>query len=91
MPRLQLELSDTHGDLVESLRATCGCSSKKEVVLSALALLAWAVREVSEGRRIASVGEDAGAVREIHHPAFDAPARDGETRRRVDATVAGPG
>lgn len=66
--RIQFELSETGAQELERLIKICGVSTRKDLINSALTLLAWAVAERKSGRIIASVDEKNGKYKEIQMP-----------------------
>lgn len=70
MARLNLDLSETHNDLVVKLMAMCNLKTKTDVVENGLMLLGWAAKAAREGFIIAAVNEDGKTYREIETPAL---------------------
>lgn len=55
--RVQLDLSVSEIERLNWIMNVCDLSSRKDLFNNALTLLEWAVKEVSEGRKIASFDE----------------------------------
>jgi len=70
MARLQLDLSQTHNELVTKLMDLCDLRTKKDVVENALMLLGWAAKEAQRGSMIAAVDESSQVYREVEIPAL---------------------
>lgn len=84
MARLQLDLSDTHDELIISLMEMCDLRTKKDVVENALMLLGWAANEAKRGLMIAAVDEANRTYKEIQTPALlGARRREGKARELV--------
>jgi hypothetical protein len=58
MVRVQIELTPDNLQRLDRLMEEVGLRTRKELMLNALTLLAWAVRERRAGRVIASIDED---------------------------------
>ena len=56
---------------LEWVRSTLGVKKNAVVLRDALVLLAWAVREIMEGRRIASIDRQGSSLREFSSPLLD--------------------
>ncbi len=56
---------------LEWVRSTLGVKKNAAVLRDALVLLAWAVREIMEGRRIASIDRQGSSLREFSSPLLD--------------------
>ncbi len=56
---------------IEALMEKAGIRTKTEFINNAVTLLSWAIREVDEGRVIASVDEKAERYREVLLPALE--------------------
>lgn len=69
--KFQIEFSEAQIENLDKLQAVGGLSTRKELINNALSLLQWAVKEVSEGRIIASVDEKGGRYKEITLPVLD--------------------
>jgi hypothetical protein len=87
MARLQLDLSDTHNDLVVKLMDICDLQTKKDVVENALMLLAWAAKEAQRGLMIAAVDEEHKFYKEIQTPALLGAQRTGVKAREKTAVA----
>jgi hypothetical protein len=70
MARLQLDLSETHDEIITELMQMCDLRTKKDVIENALMLLGWAAKEASNGLTIAAVDEGNGIYREVETPAL---------------------
>ncbi len=77
MARLQLDLSETHDELVKTLMEVCDLRTKKDVVENALMLLGWAAKESQRGLTIAAVDEQHETYKEIQTPALLGARRTG--------------
>ena len=55
--RVQLDLSVSEIERLNWIMDVCDLSSRKDLFNNALTLLEWAVKEVSEGRKVASFDE----------------------------------
>ena len=58
-----------------------GIDTKKELVLNALTLFTWGLRETKEGRKIAAMDEKKKTYYEVLLPAFDAIRSSGSSGR----------
>ena len=56
--RVQLDLSVSEVEALDSLRAVCSLRSRAEAVRTALAVLEWVQTEAQSGQKILSVGND---------------------------------
>lgn len=72
--RFNLEFPDEYKEIVGDLMQRTGLRTQKDVFENALALFVWGIKEVSRGRVIASLDEDAMTYNEIHMPALMAAA-----------------
>lgn len=70
MSKFQAEIKPEQFDEIEKLMEKCNISSKKDLLLNAVAFLAWAVDEKMAGRMIASIDEAEGRYKEITMPLF---------------------
>jgi hypothetical protein len=68
--RIQLDLDDAGIELVDELKHLTGSRTYKDLFNNAIALLDWAVRQRTEGRRITSVGARGEESRELVMPAL---------------------
>ena len=68
--RIQLDVSPSVADTIQELLRRTGQSTRKDVILSGLSLLKWAVSQRDRGRKIASFGADS-TVSELAMPALD--------------------
>lgn len=68
--RFNLELAPDAKGVVAHLMHETGLRTQASVFENALALLSWAVREVSRGRIIASLDEATKQYAELHMPAL---------------------
>jgi len=75
--RLQLEMPEDDVRQLKALMAEAGIDTYKELFGNALTLLKWSVREVRDGRIIASLDEKRGKYKELAMPIFEAVARRG--------------
>jgi hypothetical protein len=75
MAREQFELSETHSRLLTKLMEECELPTKKATLENALTILGWAVKEIKNGRTIASVDEQEKRYRELTMPALEAVRR----------------
>lgn len=80
--RIQIDVSPQKLAELEELMRLCGISTKKDLINNALTLLQWAVRQVRNGRTIASIDEKEGRYRELEMPILStADGRREESRR----------
>jgi hypothetical protein len=77
MARLQLDLSETHDEVITMLMEMCDLRTKKDVVENALMLLGWAASEAQHGHIIAAVDEKRQVFKELQTPALMAAKRIG--------------
>lgn len=56
--RLQFEMPEEKLKELDQLVAVTGASTRKEYVNHALTLFKWAIKEIKEGKAIASIDED---------------------------------
>jgi hypothetical protein len=68
--RVQLELAPIQVERLNWLMATCHIDTRKDLFNSALSLFEWAVLEVSKGKMIASVDNEAMRLTELSMPAL---------------------
>ena len=80
--RLQLELPEDAVRQLKDLMAEAGIETYKELFSNALTLLKWSVREVADGRVIASLDAKRGVYKELAMPVFDAVARHRNARAK---------
>lgn len=71
MTRVQLEVSEEQLEKIEKLRTQSGLRTKKDFIFTAITLLAWAIREVSAGRIIASIDPVTKQYKEVLIPALE--------------------
>ena len=76
--RIQLEIPGEKYSQIEALMQKAGLRTKTEFINNALTLLSWAIREVEQGRSIASVDKGNERYREILLPALENVAGDAE-------------
>jgi len=69
--RLQVEMTKERINSIDKLAEITGMASRKEVLDNALTILAWAVREVSSGKIIASMNLKDSTFRELAMPCLD--------------------
>lgn len=67
--RIYVEFSDLQLADLRDLMAFTGAETRRAIFMDALALLRWAAREVSKGRRITATG--GGPPREITLPLLE--------------------
>jgi hypothetical protein len=79
--RIQIDVSPQKLAELEELMRLCGISTKKELINNALTLLQWAVRQVRNGRTIASIDEQEGRYRELEMPILSTAATKREEGR----------
>ncbi len=72
--RIQIDVSPQKLAELEELMRLCGITTKKDLINNALTLLQWAVRQVRNGRTIASIDEKEGRYRELEMPILSAAA-----------------
>jgi hypothetical protein len=77
MARLQLDLSDTNDEIIDTLMVMCDLRTKKDVVENALMLLGWAANEAQHGYTIAAIDEKNEVYKEIQTPALLGAKRTG--------------
>lgn len=70
MKRVQFELTEMQAEHLKMLMSQSEVSSKRELFNNALTLLEWAIEEVGNNRKIASVSEDGQTFKEITMPIF---------------------
>lgn len=68
--RIQLDLDEAGIEIVDELKHLTGSRTYKDLFNNAIALLDWAVRQKTEGRRITSVERQGGDCRELVMPAL---------------------
>ena len=73
--KLQFEMDESAVSELESLRTRLGLTSIREVFDNAFALLAWAVKQKSNGRAIASLNPITQEYSELEMPALSHVAR----------------
>lgn len=80
MPRFEIDITEANARNIEEMMALCGASTKKEFFNYALTLLAWVIKQVQEGRIIASIDDTHRVCRELDlQPAF------GQIKRKFDS------
>jgi len=72
--RIQFEMDEERSEELDRLMGELGVRTRKELFNYALSLLKWAIKERLQGRRIASIAEDGGRIKEIEMPIFEAAA-----------------
>jgi hypothetical protein len=68
--RFNLEFPEDYKNIVADLMGKTNLRTQKDLFENALALFGWAVKEVSRGRVIASLDEEAKTYGELHMPAL---------------------
>ena len=86
--RLQFDMPEYRLPEIEQLMKECDISNKKDLFNNALTLLKWAVRQVKEGNRIASVNDDRKTYRELEMPILSAAAEHGQANAQGQAATA---
>ena len=81
--RIQVDFSTERVVELERLRKLCDLGTRKELLNNALSLFAWAVREVTEGRIVASLDEKTQKYRELQMPALQSAAHNAERREEA--------
>src|SRR5258708_19649991 len=71
--RVQLELDESFADIVNQIKTAAGSPKMKysEFFDVAIGFLNWGVKQIEEGRIIASVDENADTYTQITMPLFD--------------------
>jgi hypothetical protein len=77
MARLQLDLSDTTDEVINTLMEVCDLRTKKDVIENALMLLGWAANEAQHGYSIAAIDEKNQVFKEVQTPALMGAKRTG--------------
>jgi hypothetical protein len=88
MARLQLDLSETHDEVITMLMEKCDLRTKKDVVENALILLGWAATEAQHGHIIAAVDEKRQVFKELQTPALMGAQRTGARKSNGKAAKA---
>lgn len=83
--RLQFDMPEYKLPEIERLMEECEISNKKDLFNNALTLLKWAVRQVKEGNRIASVNDDKKTYRELEMPILSAAAAHAQANAQANA------
>lgn len=86
--RIQLELPEENVNELRALMAEADIRTYKELFSNALSLLHWAVKEVKNGRIIASMDEGAMKYKELVIPALQTVAKPAAAPKH-DAYAAG--
>ena len=69
--RFQFDVQDGRAEEVKALMRDIGAESNRELFNNALTLLEWAVAEVRNGNKIASVNDGKKVYRELQMPALN--------------------
>ena len=85
--RLNIELPKEQVSELQALMKTIGVDTYKDLFNNALTLLQWAVDEVKNSRKIASVDEAANKYRELAMPAFDNARRAAQREKPAEREV----
>jgi hypothetical protein len=90
--RFTLAFPDGYRDLIDGLQAKTGIKTQTDLFENAVALFAWAVKEIGRGKKIASVDDRRKSYNEIHMPAlmtikpdntYDGPAEKKVSKKEV--------
>lgn len=87
MARLQLDLSDTTDEIIDTLMVMCDLRTKKDVVENALMLLGWAANEAQHGHSIAAIDEKNQVFKEVQTPALMGARRTGAKAEKHSAVA----
>jgi len=68
MKTVQFRLSDQDIEILEELRRLAGARSIAEILRDSISLYRWAVTERKNGRKVQSVDENQGEIRELVVP-----------------------
>jgi hypothetical protein len=85
--RIQLELPEENVNELKVLMAEAHIATYKELFSNALSLLHWTVKEVKNGRIIASMDEAAMKYKELVIPALQTVAKPAPTPNREEFAV----
>ncbi len=88
--RFNLELAPEAKSITAQIMTKTGLRTQAAVFENALALLSWAVREVSRGRVIASLDEEKKHYAELHMPALMGAKHRSSTSRTEATSEAAP-
>ena len=80
--RVQIDFPEERIVELERLMKVCAIPTKKELLNNALSLFSWAVKEVGQQRKIASLDEASQQYRELQMPALQAAASYHEPERK---------
>ena len=69
--KIELSLNEKRMADMQALKNDLGLKNGKDVLNHSLTLLEWAVKELKEGRTVASISPDLESYRELKFPAFD--------------------
>ncbi len=70
MKKLQLEITPSQMENLDSLIQKCGLTTRKELFNNAMTLFAWAVSESEKGNRVASYDEENDRIERLVYPAL---------------------
>lgn len=78
--RIQFDMNPKHVEDLDKMTEQFGFSSRKETVNTALSILRWMGRMLSDGQVIVALNEETKSFRELSMPCFDNVKR--ETNER---------
>ena len=88
--RFQFELSESRVSELERLMDTCGIETKKDLFNNALTILEWAVEEVTNGNKIASVNPQEDVYQPLQMPILrEAAAKHRQPAQKAAAAAQG--
>lgn len=86
--RYTIELSPEYQQAISELMDATGLRTQKDLFEDAIALFAWATREVARGRSITSLNEQTMSYAELQMPVLMATARRAAKMREAEAAAA---
>lgn len=83
MPRFQIDLTDDEAAMIDAIAQLTGARLKREVVMEAIVVYRWAVRQVAQGCDVVAISGDHRTT--IETPGLSVAREKGEKGRAVSA------
>lgn len=69
--RYQFDVGGREATHIEEMKEKIGANTNGELFDNALTLLAWAIEQIENGRKLASISEDESSYRELAMPSLN--------------------